>query len=507
MVTRTNKAIKGTSVSFLQYGLQIVLQAILMPLILKIAGRETLGAYAILMQVIGYGILLDLGFGAALGRYLAQAFGFDDNGVRFVQTFNIGRTFYLFTNLIFGLLVIIFSFYVNKFLLVDERILAQARLSLYLYGLWIIIRTPLVIYNYNLNATQNMSASNLIAILGNASRLIFSLILVFMKAGLVGLISANIIAEIVISGCSFMYFKKIFPIYKFGWGIRDWTLFKDMFVFGRRYWGVNVAGLLMFGTDNMIVGYLYGAAIASVYYTTKIPVFLLFQAIFKLSENASPAANELFARKNFTALHNAYFRLMRYSMLLVVPLALGIISMNRLLVSVWVSPQQYAGDLMTISCAIFAIAAVFNNVNATIVVVFNNIRDWSTVSIVSGIAGLLLALLLGKSLGFQGVAVSIVLTCLPSLIFLLRRSMQSLRINFAQLWKEVYKPTIISSIPIAILTIIIKYYQVTPSVRALFMLTGLYVIFWIIGVYSFGINDKERNTINHYLQLKFAGNI
>lgn len=507
MVSRTDKAIKGTSVSFLQYGLQIVLQAILMPLILKIAGRETLGAYAILMQVIGYGILLDLGFGAALGRYLAQAFGFDDNGVRFTQTFNIGRTFYLFTNLIFGLLIIAFSFFVNKFLLVDEIILAQARLSLYLYGLWIMLRTPLVIYNYNLNATQNMAASNFIVILGNASRLIISLILVFMKTGLVGLILANIFAEIIISVCSFIYFKKLFPIYRFGWGIRDWSLFKEMFSFGRRYWGVYVSVLFLYGTDSMIVGYLSGAVVASVYYATKMPIFLLFQAVFKLTENASPAANELFARKNFIALQSAYFRLMRYSLLLIMPIAFGIISLNRLLVSIWVGPQQFAGDLMTISMAIFAISAVINHVNGTIIVVFGNIRHWSTLSIIVGITNVLLALVLGKLLGFQWVAVSLVLTCLPSLIFLFYRSMQSLRISFLQLWRDVYKPTMISSIPIAILTIIIRYYQVTLSVRALFMLTGLYVIFWIIGVYSFGINDKERNTINHYLQLKFAGHL
>ncbi|MCG2712462.1 MAG: oligosaccharide flippase family protein [Candidatus Omnitrophica bacterium] len=493
--------------SFLQYGLQIVLQAVLAPLILKIAGRETLGAYAILMQVIGYGILLDLGFGAALGRYLAQAFGFDDSGARFVQTFNIGRTFYLFTNLIFGLLIIIFSFFVNEFLLVDDVILAQARLSCYLYGLWIIIRTPLVIYNYNLHATQNMAASNFIAILGNTSRLILSLILVFMKAGLVGLILANILAELIISSLSSIYFKKLFPVYKFGWGIKDRALFKDMFSFGRKYWGVNVAVLFLYGTDNMIVGYLYGAATASVYYTTKMPIFLLFQAILKLSENASPAANELFARKNFPALQSAYFRLLRYSMLLVVPLALGVISMNRLLVSVWINPQQYAGDFMTIFFAIFAIIAVLNHVNGTMIVVFANIRYWSSVSIIAGISNVLLALFLGKVFGFQWVAVSLVLASLPILMFLLSRSMQSLRIKFDQLWREVYKPTLIASIPIAILTIGIRQYDLALSWINLFMLTGLYIIFWMFGVYKFGINNAERNSVNNFLKLKSAGGL
>ena len=352
-----------------------------------------------------------------------------------------------------------------------------------------------------------MAASNVIAILGNTSRLVVSLILVFMKSGLVGLMLANILAEIMISGLSFVYFKKLFPVYKFGWGIKDLALFKDMFSFGRKYWGVNVAVLFLYGTDNMIVGYLYGAAVASVYYTTKIPIFLLFQAIFKLSENASPAANELFGKKNFIALQNAYFSLLRYSMLLVMPLALGIISMNRLLVSVWINPQQYAGDFMTIFLAVFAVLSVLNNVNATIIVVFANIRHWSALSIASGIANLLFALILGKAYGFQWVAVSLVITCIPSSIFLWYRCVQSLKINFAQLWREVYKPAIIASIPIAILTIGIRRSNLSPSWATLVILTSLYIMVWVVGVYKFGINNKERNSVKCFLKLKLAGGI
>ena len=84
-MSRTSRALKGTLTSFLQYGLQIVLQAALVPLVLHIAGRETLGAYAILMQAIGYLALADLGFSVATNRFLAQAYGHDDGGLRFRQ--------------------------------------------------------------------------------------------------------------------------------------------------------------------------------------------------------------------------------------------------------------------------------------------------------------------------------------------------------------------------------------------------------------------------------------
>ncbi len=58
----TSRAIKGAVTSFLQYGLQIVLQIALAPLVLRAAGQETLGAYVSLMQAIGYLALVDFGF-------------------------------------------------------------------------------------------------------------------------------------------------------------------------------------------------------------------------------------------------------------------------------------------------------------------------------------------------------------------------------------------------------------------------------------------------------------
>lgn len=505
VVGRTSKAIKGTMTSFLQYGLQIVLQAILMPLILHMAGSETIGAYAILMQVMGYGILLDLGFGTALSRYLAQTFGFSDGGKKFVDVFNGGRIFYLVSNIIFGLLVIIFSFWVNSFLQVDETILNQARLSLYLYGLWIILRTPIAIYNHALNASQNMAIANFIAIVGNAVRLIGSLVLILLKAGLVGLILANIIAEALTYYLQYRYFNRLFPHYKFGWKITDWPLFKEVYNFGLKYYGVNIANVFFYGIDSLIVGYLYGAAAASIYYLTKMPTYLVFQLIFRISDNAAPAANELFAKGDFTALRKAYFRILRYSVILIIPFAILMTGLNRILIFVWANPSQYAGDVMTIFIAVFAIVQVISHVDATVVVVFGKIKGWSTLAIVTGILQLPLALLLGKTMGLQGIALAGTVMCLPGLLFLLYRSITVLEIKIIQLWHNVYKQCIWVCIPMALLTVIIKIVNPLVGWSQLIMLSLVYVMIWALGVYKMFIQAEEKDLVRSVIRSYFHG--
>ena len=89
MTTRTKKAIKGTVTSLVQFGVLVVLQTVLTPVVLKIAGQEVLGAYSIVMQIIGYGLILDFGLGVALSRYLSQSFGYNDKGTKFTKIFNI----------------------------------------------------------------------------------------------------------------------------------------------------------------------------------------------------------------------------------------------------------------------------------------------------------------------------------------------------------------------------------------------------------------------------------
>ena len=74
-MNRTERAAAGFLLSLAQYGTQIGLQIVLAPAVLLLAGRETLGAFAILMEVVGYFTILDQGAGMSIGRYFAQAHG------------------------------------------------------------------------------------------------------------------------------------------------------------------------------------------------------------------------------------------------------------------------------------------------------------------------------------------------------------------------------------------------------------------------------------------------
>lgn len=500
MSSRTNKAFKGTVASFVQYGTFIVLQIILTPLILKVAGQEVLGAYSIIMQIVGFGILLDLGFSVALSRFLSQTYGLNDQGRKFAEVFTIGRVFILGTNVVLAAIILLVGLKIGDLIIANEATLAQASLALYFLAAWTIIRTPLALYNHGLMATQNMAAANIIAIIGNMSRLLLSLILVFTGFGLIGLIAANIFSEALTFAIQMKYFKKKYPNYSFGWKVRDKKLFKEIFYFGFTYWGVNLAGLLFLGSDSIIVGNLYGASAASVFYTTKIPAFLAFQFIFRLSDNVAPAANELFAQGNLEALKSAYLKLMRYSLLLAIPLAIGVIGFNEMVISAWIGLAQYAGNIMTLALATFVLTQVINHINAMITLAAGDMRRWSTVSILTSLMSLALSYGLGKMFGIQWVMVAIALMDIPNAIFLFKRSLSGLKLSAIQVWRDAFLPALWTALPLCSLVFYIKTADKMHSLLSIFLCIILYSMLWLVCLYTVGISRSEKEILKNKCQ-------
>lgn len=503
MSGRTSRAIKGTATSILQYVVYIALQPILAPLVLRMAGQEALGAYSIVMQIVGYGILLDLGFSVALGRYLAQTFGENESSLSFCEVFSIGRVFLLVTNSALALTIFAVAFWINRLMVASDSTILQARIALYLLAVWSLVRTPLALYNHGLMATQNMAAANIAATLGNTVRLLLSLGLVYAGMGLLGLVSGSILSELMTNLLQRYLFQRKFPSYHFRWRVRNKKLFTEMFLFGIKYFGVNLAAVLSLGSDSLVVGKLYGASMVSVFYTTKIPAFLLIQFIYRISDNAGPAANELFAAADFGALRTAYLRILRYSMLLAFPLAIGIVGFNQNAVSLWVGREQFAGDVMTLALAVFVLTQVASHTNAMIALVAGKIRGWATLAIVCSAVSLVLSYWMGKYLGMQWVMVAIAIMDVPIAAFLFQRALGSLRIQRTHLWHDVGLPCVLAAIPLFIFVTTVRRADYSQTSLGLTLNIALFMTVFVVGTIGIGLNASERKSLRTQCRLRF----
>jgi O-antigen/teichoic acid export membrane protein len=430
-MSRSARAAKGFAASIVQYCTQMLVQVLLAPIVLKLAGRETLGAYAAIMQTLAFLQLVDIAGSWSLERFLAQANGYEDGGQRFRNVFTTARTMLLGTYSAFGLLVIIFSFFVGRLFHLSPGVALEARRALYVIAIWAVVRTPLAAYSAASIAMQDIAAANLIGALAGVLRTVGSLAFVLGGAGLFGLMLSGTVAEAI----GFLFyrtrFRKMNPGLMPSWGIPDKALLREMVSFGGHTVFLNLGNMLFFSSGNMLAGLTSGAAAASSFYTTQMPTTTVYNMIYRMTEATTPAVNELYGRKEYDKVRYALVRLTRLLLFFNLPLAVGVLIFNRDLVVTWVGEQQYAGTLLTASLAAFCVVNAIQRLVIAFAFIFGWMRLLSATALLQGLANFGLAYYLGKKLGLGGITLALVIVLLPQLVILIKKISEYIDVNLA----------------------------------------------------------------------------
>lgn len=442
-MSRSGRAARGFATAILQYCAQILVQILLAPVVLMMAGRETLGAYAAIMQTLGLLALVDVAGSWSLERFLGQAMGADDNGARFRTIFTTARTLLIITNVAFATLVFVFSFFIGRLFHLTPHVAVEARYALYVIAVWSVARTPLSAYSNASVATQDMAAVNLIGALLGAGRTAASLAFVLAGSGLFGLMLAGTVVEACGTLLYRVRFKKLHPDLMPGWGVPDKPLLKEMLGFGGYAMFMNVGNRLFFSSANILAGLTSGAAAASGFYTSQMPAMTGYNMLYKLTENSAPAIYELHGRNELVRLKNVFSRLMRLMLMMTCPLAAGVMLFNHDLVITWVGPSQYAGTLLTVTLAFFVMVNAIQGIAILFSFVFGWVRLLAVTALLQGAANFGLGYYLGRKLGMGGITLALVLVLLPQLVILLRKLHITLQVNITVLLAKIALRTII----------------------------------------------------------------
>ena len=491
MSGRTSRAVNGSVTALIQHALVILLQLIIAPLVLAKSGQDMLGGYVIVMQVIGYGLLLDFGFTVALNRYLAQSHNPASNETNFVIALTVGRNVLYVTNALIAILLVFAAWNVHVFIQDSEVVQASARQALYLMALWVVFRTPLYIYGLALNATQDMAVLNIIGVLSNLVRLTVSLALVNMGFGLAGLVVANILSELFGGITQRIVFHKRHTEYLINKWANNKRLAHEMFRFGLGYWGVNLSVVLLLGSDSLIVGALYGAATASIFYTTKMFGSLMITLISRILDHVYPGMNQLIGNGDFKTVKNIYVRLLRYTLLLALPTMIGIIIFLESFVTLWVGAEQFGGEIMSYFLALFVLVQVLAHLNGITALSLGKLKNWPTISICCGVFSILGGYFIGKLYGMEWVLFVMALSILPLVWFLSSLVIRQLAVNQYDLLTAIV-PSIYSALPLIVYLYILTLLESSITLVNTAVMLFAFLLVWSTSTWFIGLNQNER---------------
>lgn len=493
---RTRRILSGTVAGVVQQVVTVAMQIALVPLIIDRAGSETVGAYAILTQLIGWGAITNLGLGVTAWRFMAEAYGVADGGVRFATILRTTRFLYWITNATFAAFVLGAGVATTFIVSLSADLASQLRTAAALYAAWSVLRTPLTLYGDALYATQNVALASMTTTLGSLLRLAGSILLVWAGFGLVGLTIAAIFSEFLAAVANYVLFVRLHPEIRGVTAVRDTTLIKRMLAFGSTFLISTVSNQLATNTSGLVFGGLFGAGAVSMAYTSQMPATVLGLTIWKLSDSAAPAVTQMHGQSQSADLRRAYLTLLRSSLACGLALAVGLLAFSRPAITLWVGADQYAGDVFTAAVAAVTAIEIVLHLQFVFFIARGEIRGFGIATLVANMLKIAIWLAAGRAIGLGGMMVVALVVQLPILAYASMRLHHSLRITSGDVFREsLLRPIVIVACCVAFVGVGMLLLPPPNHWPSLVGWTFAYSVTWAALCWCIGCTSHERARI------------
>ncbi len=494
----------GSGFSLLQFAVTMGLQLALAPAVIKYAGDAALGAYAVLMQAVGYLSLLDLGFSVAFNRHLSRATANEENDQEFMAVMASGAWFVAVTNLASAVVLAAGAVFLESLIDLPAGLLADARSGVVLLAIWTAARTPFVVRAAALIARQDLAFRHSAATAASIIRLVGSLIAVQQGYGLLGMMAAAVMAEAVDGILCTIRWSFVMPRAVSGSYRPKMRLLLEILSFGSHALLINVAVRMIFYSDTMIVGGLCGASAASVYYTTQAAAALGWAFVWRVTDTAGPGINQMWAAGNMTAVRSAYLRLHRYALGLGMLLFTGLVFLNEDFVSLWVGTKQYGGAVMNVAISAFALITIVAHLDSMFRLASGEVRQLSRLAVVEGVAHVTLAVLLTLWIGPAGVALAGFVPHLGITAFLNRASRHAVGVPLRMFVREVFAPALGASVFSAPCLIAAKWVIGSADWGSFAAVVGIVVVVHAIAMGVVVLHESERRLVASMVDYSLA---
>lgn len=390
----------------LQMAFRVVIPIVLMPLIAHHMGAEALGAYAFIMQISAYVVLVDLSIGQAMVRVIAQS-GDPSRSPNITSIMASGWLFLVLAGVLACLATLALSWLLHGFLAANPEVIHQSRKALSLLALWYLFRFPLTFFSTYLYARQRIVKVGTAWLIGDLGISVSQIAFVLWGQGLPGLIVGIITGELLSKVlCFFWSWRELSEV---SWDFRfRFHSLLELLKVGVPLSVISLADRLVFSSQNIVVGGLFDARTLASFHASRQPGVFLANILGRASDAAFPSFNDLYGRNQTQLLTSTFLRIAGYSVGLSIWFSFMVFLFNKPFLELWMGSPFYAGDLMTLAVALSIPVSAINSIFRRIVIVEGRLRTFTWVVLVEGIFCVLLSFFLGKMMGPPGVMLAMV---------------------------------------------------------------------------------------------------
>ncbi len=196
----------------------------------------------------------------------------------------------------------------------------------------------------------------------------------------------------------------------------DGSVSRELLNSGSSFFFIQVAAVVVFSSDNIIVSHYLGAAEVTPYSVTwrlvgfaAVLQSLIFPALW-------PAYAEAYARRDYGWIRRTFSMVMRGTVVLNLCCVVLLLAFGRTLIRVWAGPAAVPTFLLLLAMAVWALISGFMSVESCLLAALNRTREQAGLSIVAAVVNLVLSIALVRHIGALGVIGGTILSYLLVLV-------------------------------------------------------------------------------------------
>jgi len=404
---RTLKAKKNILISFIFSGLSILVSFLLVPLTLEYLNPTKYGIWLTLSSILGWLGFFDIGLGNGLRNKLTEAFAFKD----FKLAKSYVSTTYAIIALIIGIVYSLFLVimpYLNWGIIfnISQEIASELNTVIIIVFTFFSLRFILKIIGVIFTADQKPAFNKFFEFSGS----LFSLIAIFIitkfsKGSLLYISIVYSVAPVIVLIVASLYFFKVkYRTIKPSFKAIDFTNFKGLAGLGVNFFILQIAVIIIFSTDNMIITQILGPKevtpynIAFKYFSIPIMIFSIIITPFW------SAFTDAYAKNDLVWVKKSMKRLIQIWILIAV-IAIIMLSVSMYFYSFWIGEKVQIPFLLSLIMCLFAIISTWNNIYASFINGIGKIKVQMYASILAMIINIPISIFYAKylELGSAGV--------------------------------------------------------------------------------------------------------
>jgi O-antigen/teichoic acid export membrane protein len=460
--------VKNVGSSWFALGVNILVGVFLSPFILHRLGDTAFGLWVLIFSLTGYYGVFDFGIRSSIIRYVSKYTATHDID-EVSGLINTAFFTYSCVGILSFLITLAGCVFIDRIFRIPPAFHATAQWLLFIVGTSVAIGFPMGVFGGMLEGLQKFYINNWVNI-GFTGILRTILIVVYLNRGY-GLLTVALITvglPLVSSVVRAFVALHSLPI-KFRWKYIDRNSFRHMANYSGITFMIIIAGRLRFKTDAVVIGTLLSSAAITYFYAGSRLVDYAGELVSSLAQIFVPMSSQSDAAGNINRLRKIFVVGNRACAFTILPITTFFIILGKSIIEVWLG-KRYVAQAYPVLLTLIIPHTIMLMQGASSRILFGMSKHGklAIVTLIEGVANLVLSIALVRPLGIWGDALGTAIPLFGTFVFFMPWHLCSrLGVRMWTYLRQAYLLPLTLCIPLAAVLLLMRKWRIPHSYRQL----------------------------------------